>query len=84
VSTLLANLAVAFLSGGIAGALVGYLLQGVGRVSCVVSEWERHFFRGRQGKQRISPEEAHYFEFGVLLDFFNTQGYSAKAISTIP
>jgi hypothetical protein len=76
-STLLANLAVGFLSGGLAGALVGYVLQRVGRVSCVVSEWETEFFEGFREKKRASPEEAGYFEFGIFLDFFNT-----KAIDT--
>jgi hypothetical protein len=76
-STLLANLAVGFLSGGIAGALVGYVLQHVGRVSWIVSEWEPEFFEGFREKKRTSPEQAGYFEFRIFLDFFNT-----KAVNT--
>jgi hypothetical protein len=75
-STLLANLVVGFLSGGLAGALVGYVLQRVGRVSCVVSEWETEFFEGFRERKRTSPEEAGYFEFGIFLDFFNTKATS--------
>lgn len=60
VSALFPNLVVGFLSGGIAGALVGYVLQRLGRVSCVVSEWS-------------TSEEARRLEVSLFLDFFNTR-----------
>jgi hypothetical protein len=60
VSTLLANLAVGFLSGGIGGALVGFLLQRVGRVSCVVSEWEPEFY-GEFREKTTQPGRGRLF-----------------------
>jgi hypothetical protein len=76
-SVLVANLFIGFLSGGIAGALVGYVLQRLGRVTCIVSEWEPEYFEEFSEKKQCSPEEARYFEFGIFLDFFNT-----KAVDT--
>lgn len=79
-SALAANLVVGFLSGGIAGALVGYVLRRLGRVTCVVSEWRPEYFRDKQAsegnraeKERCKPEEADFYQFSVLLDFFNTK-----------